>query len=741
MKKTKFKSLASILMLAVLIAFVSQSKFSSALPQIYIENEYPIQICSGEKAVVSGFIKNDDSKFQSYILTLNSEYENLAFIEDNEFGLSSGKSQHFTIELTPGIDVPFGNTDLWIVAEYDGQNFTKGVPLLIKECHNIEIDAPDTLRVCNGGELDYKIYVRNLGEYKEKITLSIDSDLRDLDDEHNFSLEKNQIKSITILPQAKMLAGEFNIHYELEIEGFEDKVIRKETKIFVKECGSAQVFSASSQKQCIGTQGRIDLTIKNLGQTKDEFLIYLGNEEKANLSLNSNEEKSLGINVAKETDYERNFPIEIKVKSKNGFEQTLPIILEYILCNDVTIHAKDPVLNVCKGTKDSVPFKVEIQNGPTQETYTLKPQSNMLNISIDPNIILSSFEKREIPFDILVPTKAGQYNNVLGLHNRQESLYEYIKLNVLDCYDFEVDIDLQKEICNGLDLSYKLTIYNFGEADDEYLVEMVLPYAKILGEYEVKKTDNLEIAFNERINSTNEKEKIILKITSLSNPDLIRVVEKTFKVSNCYDHQLEVPENIEVCAYEEGSIPITLKNIGEKEDKFLIEFVCPSYIACQNKTFILDSEEEIDFSLRYTIPKDFGKDSYCTVFVSSENKPSRAVYSTKISLLEENDCYCAQSEISKTTLDFNEGDRRIEIDVNNCGRITDSYEIKVFGELKNYVDTRPISLSLKPNTKSKFYVTFKEPSEDINSDNNLIKLAVQSKATDFYKEYSILLKK
>jgi hypothetical protein len=382
---------------------------------------------------------------------------------------------------------------------------------------------------------------------------------------------------------------------------------------------------------------------------------------------------------------------------------------------------------------------VEIQNGPTQETYTIKPQSGMLNISIDPNIILSSFEKREIPLDILVPTKAGQYNNVLGLHNSQEALYEYITLNVLDCFDFEVGLDLQKEICNGLNLSYDLTIYNFGEADDKYLVEMVLLYPKMLGEYEVKKTDDLEITFNERINSTNEKEKIVLKITSLSKPDFTRVVEKTFKVSNCYDHQLELPKNVRVCANEEGNIPIILKNTGEKEDKFLIEFVCPSYIVSQNKTFILNSEEEKEFSLRYTIPKEFGKDSFCTVFVSSENKPTRALYSTKISLLEEKECYCAQSEISKTTLDFSEGNRRIEIDVNNCGRITDSYEIKVFGELKNYVDIRPVSLSLKPNTNSKFYVNFKEPSEHINSNNNLIKLAVQSKATDFYNEYSITL--
>ena len=162
---------------------------------------------------------------------------------------------------------------------------------------------------------------------------------------------------------------------------------------------------------------------------------------------------------------------------------------------------------------------------------------------------------------------------------------------------------------------------------------------------------------------------------------------------------------------------------------------------CALPIFILDSGEERDFSLRYTIPKEFGKDSFCTVFVSSENKPTRALYSTKISLLEEKECYCAQSEISKTTLDFSESSRRIEIDVNNCGRITDSYEIKVFGELKNYVNISPISLSLKPNATSKFYVTFEEPSEDISSDNNLIKLAVQSKATDFYSEYSITLKK
>jgi len=740
MKKTKFKIPTHVLILALIIAFLSQSNFSLALPQIYIENELPIQVCLGEKVELSGFIKNNANTYQNYTLSHNSEYEDLVSIKNSEFWLSPGKSQRFTIELTPTIEISLGNTNLWLIVESGLQNFTKRVPLLIKDCHKIEIDAPNTLEVCLGEDLDYKIYVKNLGEHNEKMTLSIDSTMKGLDDEYDFSLEKNQIKSVIISAQVKEPTNEFDINYELDVEGLGKKPIRKETKVFVKECGRAQVFSAMTQKQCIGAQGRIDLTIKNLGQTKDEFSIYLEHEEKANLSLNSKEEKGLGINVAKETDYERNFPIEIKIKSKNGFEQTLPIILEYILCTDVSLQTKNSVLDVCRGSKESVPFKFEIHNGPTPQTYALRPQSSMLNTSLEPNIIMSSFEKREISFDILMPLKAGQYNNVISLQNKQITLYEYITLNVLDCFNFEVDLNMQKEICNGINLSYNLTIYNFGEADDKYLVEMVYPHTKILGEYTVKKTDDLEITFNEWINSTDEREKILLKITSLSKPDLIRVAEKTFKVLNCYMHQLEIPKNIEVCAYEEGNIPITLKNTGEKQDQYIVEFICPSYIATQNKTLILDSKEEKNLELRYTIPKEFGKDSFCTLFVSSENRPSKAVYSTKIFLLEENDCYCSQSEISETALDFSEGSRQIEITINNCGRIADSYEAKVFGELKNYVDISPLSLSLKPNTSANFYITFKEPTQEITLENNIIKIAVQSKATDFFNEYSITLK-
>lgn len=728
--------------LIMLITIILFSSIALSRPYIHLEDKEPLSACLFEKTIITGYLKNDDAFPQTYNLSLRNPNQNFASLSKEEFYLGAGKATKFQISITPNLNIPLGNTIIEIIISSQTHNYSKYIPITLKNCHNIELETPPIIEICKGEKLNNNIYIKNLGLYDEEISLILESDIEEFNQESVILLPKNLIKKIPLQSEINEL-GEFIINYEIKLTQQDNYIVEKQTKIIAKSCPSAEITSAQYQKQCIGETNNISIEIKNTAIESDHYTIYINNEEKADLLIKPLESKTIQIPININPIKKNDFPIELKIISKNGFEKEIPLLLEYTDCSNINTQIKNNPLNICQDLTDEIPITLILQNGPTQKEYNLKSQNIFLDLPSEiETISLTPFEKKELIAKINIPRELGEYNEVLTINTRNSLYNELIKLNIIDCYDFDADIKAKKEACNNTEIEYNLTIYNFGEVADEYTIQMILPYQKHLGDYKVEKTTDLNIPFKLLIQPTKTIEKVLLKITSKSRPYLSTTAQKSFLVEDCINYEIKAPKNLEVCAFEEGKIPIVVKNTATQSNQYNLKFICPSYISYQNQTFSLNPSEEKQILLNYKIPKEFEKTSYCAILVNSDKTTTQTTYQLIISLLSQKDCFCAESELSDFVIELNKPQKPLELKIKNCGRISDSYQIKVFGELKNYIKiTSPETLELDPKESQTFYIQTTSPiKEDINEINNTITLAVQSKNTDLYQEYKIKLK-
>ena len=683
-----------------------------AEPEIYVDNEKTVSVCQGEMEAISAFLKNDGTVEQNFFLRVEAEKEDWASVAPKNITLGPGESGKIFLFVTPEKFSPKKEYSFDVIAYNKEEEVSHTFDVSVRNCHNFNIKAEEEMEGCVGKAVEFPVYIENAGQYTDDVTLDIEVVEANKTEVFNFTLAPDETESVKIKFTPTDVAN-YTFVYSLRVNELEDYVEKAESLFISKNCAGADIeVKTIPADLCIGEEYDILFDVKNTGNTKDVFTF-------SSPSLNILTEKvELDPNEVYElvTEYIPNASSQkviLNIESEQGFSDKKSFAIKARPCCDTSLISPPGEIKVCKGEMAQVDIKLALLNDAVPATYTIKSQYDWIFPHVE-KLEVKKNEEKEFFARVRIPDKAGAYRSIITASSENCEDKAHVSLNVENCYSFEADLEVEDEECKCSEAEMELEIENTGGVVDTYTVAVIKPYEAEIGQYEVKSGESKTIGIPYNTSCKDDKEEIMIKVTSQANPLLSEVLEEEIELDDCYDFEINAYEKIDFCANEERNVEVHLENTGTSTDTYNITPLCPPWVDDESFEKQLGPGEKVLFSYKAKAPEATDKEAFCSFRLSSEKGNKTKVVSTILNVLSTEECYCFNATLEKDKVTFegiNKTNQVVDLAVSNCGRSKEEFLLEVFGDLKKYVEIKPETLEVNPGETDAFHVGVSFPLE------------------------------
>lgn len=609
-----------ILLLSVLFVLVLPSVQAASDLYMVLESE-EISGCPCGAALESTVtVTNTGDTTDTFSFSLELPAEWSGFIPP-EKSLGVGETEELTFYITPPCFTVAGNYPVKVKAESsDGREFSEGMNVGILTCHFVKIGVDEFKTACKGFPADYKIDVTNLGKISEtfliKVTTSWGEEL--LSASMDIGSQKKETFDISVSPPD---AGTYYITISAESQDSYAKD-RKEVQLDVDSCYD---FSLNLQPKeslaCLGGSGKYILLINNVGSEEDEYNIHAPEwvvASQDSITISPHTERNVGLFAYPEIEGKNTFEIQVVSSKFPEMKKTISGITNAMECKDVAVIVSPPEQTVCQGlTKE---YEVTVKNtGTVTESFDIEADTGTLEkgkVSLESGEV----EKVKLTVDSSGMDLGTNYVTVTA-RSGEVSDQNVIDLIVEDCYSLEFGVEPKEmEACTGDEITYTLSIKNTGKFASEYTLkvdeEMIGVVFITPGE---SKTINTTLMVKYDQEETHELTfKAISEQKSFEATSELIIEAK----EDCYSVDLsgEVSETKMIEIGIGVSLPMKIKNSGERGDTYSLGIDGPDWVHMSESELSLEPGEEEDIYIYASPPYGVEDGVYtATVDVSSEN--------------------------------------------------------------------------------------------------------------------------
>ena len=539
---------------------------------------------------------------------------------EGTFGV--GETRNINFYITPACFIEPGSYTVKVSAKTsDGREFIENVDVDALRCHDVEIQAEELKTACTEFPVDYEMVVKNLGTVSETFTVEVTTSWGEdiLSASMDIDKQKEETFDVSVIPPS---AG---MHHITIVAQSHDSYAKAEKKLQL-DVENCYDFSLDLQPEednvCLGGSGKYALSIANTGSKEDTYNIYapewiIMNQDSINIPPNT--ERNIGLFAYPEMEGRNTFEIRVVSSSYGKAVKLVSGIANTIECKDVAVIVSPAEDTVCQGmTKE---FEVTVKNtGTVGDSFDIVTDIGTLE---ENKVVLEAGEVEEVKL-IVDSGKLDLGTNHITVAARSGDVVDQniVSLTVEDCYSLEFDVNPKKlEACMGDKREFTVNLKNTGKFPEEYTLkvdEQVIGTVFLTpGESKTVNTTLLvSYPFEEVHDLTFKAVSERKSFESLSELN-VKAKEK------CYSVELSAERVNEVKRVEIGtglSIPLKIKNAGEREDTYRVSINGPSWIHLSDEQISLKSGEEEEIYL-YASPAFGVEDGIYTavVSVSSEN--------------------------------------------------------------------------------------------------------------------------
>ncbi|MBW6451142.1 MAG: hypothetical protein K0B02_00240 [DPANN group archaeon] len=318
--------------------------------------------------------------------------------------------------------------------------------------------------------------------------------------------------------------------------------------------------------------------------------------------------------------------------------------------------------------------------GTDDDTYTITSSSNWIIIAPDkPTITAGARENIYMYLNPKIDANPGIYTITIKVQPKSDISRTYtqeITLTVMNCHGVSITPKtFEYEGCVGEDITPTFEITNTGKSEESFILCTDNKICSNTITIDSGKTKDMTLT----IPLTSNFEVLdttVQSITSYAKDSAKIQLEAT---AVCYSVAvLTTPLEKTVCKGDVAQFDIIIKNIGGKEDSFLISRDIYSTID-NDKLFILSKDTAKTQISIPTTNMDFGKHEFV---ITSESQSS---IDTSKSIINVENCYTSDVTIEPTSDEVCPGrPSSYIINIENTGKRTDTYKINTeYGELSN----------------------------------------------------------
>lgn len=426
----------------------------------------------------------------------------------------------------------------------------------------------------------------------------------------------------------------------------------------------------------------VSITITNIGPDSDTYSLSLDNlpegwagQIEAIAELGSGESKTLNLFLINMpvTTQAGTYTVKIRAESgsnANDFAEE-DLVINILPCYVVELDVAEKEKEICEESGEPVAFEISVTNkGKGADTFDLSASVDWA--SLPDSIENLEPEETETINLILNPPESliGLQTVTVTVQSRSASYArdtEDIKLNILNCYDFDASIQpSESKACLGRSARFYLNIENTGMETDEYTITAPgwVGLAKASLELEA---DVLEVV---EVTATPEQLGVSpFELSVSSENEDTKTVSSVVNTEECRDVVVIVsPSEVTACSGLPAGFDVTVKNRGTVKDTFDLM----ATLGSMGKTKV-DLEPGESETVRLDIDTTGMTGIYTVEIIASSDEVSDM---STVTLVTEN-CYSAELSItpeSHTTCPLTQVNYSVVL--KNTGKLEDTYTLK-----------------------------------------------------------------
>jgi len=503
----------------------------------------------------------------------------------------------------------------------DGREFSKDMTVQVLRCHFVEIRADELKETCKGFPVDYGVKVSNLGKVKETFDVKVFASWGKevLDTSVEIPSQSTETFDLSVSPP------EVGTHYVTITAESRDSYAKAEKKVQL-DVENCYDFSLDIQPKenvvCLGGSGKYVLLITNSGSEEDDYSVY-GPEwatfSQDTIRIAPNTERVVGLFVYPEMEGKNTFDLEVVSSSLPEVKKTITGVANTIECKDVAVIVTPAEQDICQGM--TMEYEVTVKNtGMITESFDVHADTGTLGVN---KVSLESGEIGKLKLTVdSSGLELGENHITVTASSGDVSDQNIVDLMVEDCYRLEFGVEPEEmDVCTGDEVVYTLNLKNTGKFPGEY--ELTVDGDDIGSLY-------LEPDQSRTVNATlmvlypeEDTHELLFKAVSEKKTfETTSVIEIKGK-EDCYSLELSSENVDEIKMVDVGiglSMPISIKNSGERKDTYSIEVEGPGWVHLSEDEVSLNPGEEEEVYIYASPPYGIESGVYIsTVRVGSEN--------------------------------------------------------------------------------------------------------------------------
>jgi flagellar basal body-associated protein FliL len=473
---------------------------------------------------------------------------------------------------------------------------------------------------------------------------------------------------------------------------------------------------------CELTEEKVQL--HNTGAVTSTYMVFNKGEAKewvdiapATFFLEPGETKEIKQFIKVPCSAQGEYNLNTTIKTLFDTEKTIQQKLNVQNCPNVKITPLfSGIQQECPCTPVQYSFEV-LNIGNHIETYeiSVEPHSEAIALSL-PILILEPGEKQTV--DVFINLPCGEYGEKIFTFNAKAQGTQILgqldfALNIDKCYEYDVAMADEYNICEGVPNIIPYQVQNNAEIANTYFIETtgldwVQPENNTISAWGKEIIDSNIVLFPP---VTQEGDDVnIFAVRSLSTRGE-EIVEKEIIVTSqkCYNYQFAETE-IHLTECEKQETGITIQNTGSREGTYTIYTEGPEWFNTLNENVLVQTEEILTLPISAEVPCEVGEYPL-NVYTTIEEINQTYLEEKKIVVHSKEEAHLPQIEIPEITLWYDGIEELIQI--TNVGYKETTYDLGLV--TGNWVTINTPTVTLQPG-ETTTVILAAYPTEDVIQD-------------------------
>jgi uncharacterized membrane protein len=464
-----------------------------------------------------------------------------------------------------------------------GEMQTKTLSLEVLNCYETQMSIDSRYRdMCieeNASSIFY-VTVQNNGKYSDTYDLSSSVSWAAFSDTP-LTIDSGKSKTVALAltpPQGTTGIQVVNVYVKSQKFYPSDM---ETVQLNIQDCYSMSASMQPSELSiCLGEIASQKLTISNTGLRADSYSVLVPNWVAAGnplVTVDSKKSSEVTLTLQPGQKGKTYFNVTIVSAKDPNEKEVIPAAVDVRECRGVAVIMTPSSSYVCQGVETG--FSVIVKNlGTIQDTFNLTATSGILDSN---KVVLEPKETKELRLTIPSMTSPGTYDVKVKAESDGISDDSAVTVVVDNCYSASMDISPQNaSVCSGAIVNYTVAVKNTGKLSDNYTLVVGGEVANLTREFSLGSGQvRMEyFAVQVPVEAGEKDYSIIVTLKSGHISAASQSVLKVKPASSCYSVEI-IPETeaklVQIC--NASTMPVTIRNSGEKKDTFNLSLEGPQW--------------------------------------------------------------------------------------------------------------------------------------------------------------------